>query len=162
MDCVHPASNICIFFVCGERSTLFVGRPDVASVEGRGWQTAGLGSGADASGVGAWVEGREKQQQQVGVIFATPDTAKEKKDLGGSFCFGNRAMQAGEAEVDWVLQPRKLAMGVCGDLELPRFSGGNGGCRCLRQATLLRSVPVSGVTNLNVMSLHKQGGQCQS
>lgn len=119
MDRVHLASISAFFFVLQEGgiTVRWATRRGFHWREGMANCWIGLGSGCLGR---QWASMNNHTKWG---SYLPPATCETKRDLGGSFCFGNRAMQAGEAEVRWVPQPRKLAMGACGEWQLPRFSG---------------------------------------
>lgn len=104
----------------------------------RGRQTAGLGSGADTSGVGTWTEDVEKQRrQEMGVISTRPGTCEIWVGLFASAIEGSkrgRQTSAGyrsRRNWRWV----RAETGSC----LVSLVV-NGGCRCLRQAAPFFSI----------------------
>lgn len=147
------------FFVCWEGGTLFAARPDVASVEGMEG-TANCWIGFGSGYLGRWYVDRGRRKTTTAGNGGHLYTPWHMRDLGRSFRIGNRGIQAGEAEVGWVPQPRELAMGACGDWELSRFSGGQRRRPMSSPGSpfFFRSVPVSGVSNHNVMSSHREEG----
>lgn len=154
--------DFCIFFLfCSKGASLFAGRRDVASPGGRGWQTAGLGSGADASGDSGH---RRTTTRNGGHIYPLPH-ARERETWVGLFasaierCKRGRQKSAGyrsRGNWRWV----RAESGSC-LVSLVLLNAGDSARHAFFFVCCV--IPVSGVGDRKVMPSHREeAGQCQS